>query len=239
MDKFKLLEKKLEDIIIKLNKEIEAKQKELSIKRAIYEEKDKGKEEIANELQNSKNDLEFLKIFENKNVFITAIKECNKSVGKNIKQAEKFEKFITALLLLFLLVASIALPLFGVTILSVIALLETLFACLVNHEVKKIRKKASIEKLESEIKKYEEFLSKREDQKNKEDEELANIIFELDSLSNERDEYLKKLKKVQEVRNAALEQVAKVAVLNEMYDKSEIEQSLNIRVREKKEKDKI
>lgn len=239
MDKFKLLEKKLEDIIIKLNEEIEAKQKEVSIKSAIYEEKDKEKEEIANELQNSKNDLEFLKIFENKNVFITAIKECNKSVGKNIKQAEKFEKFITALLLLFLLVGSIALPLFGVTILSVIALLETLFACLINHEVKKIRKKASIEELESEIKKYEEFLTKREDQKNKEDEELADIKFEIGSLLDEKDKYVEALEKVRQARIAALEQVAKVAVLNEMYDKSEIEQSLNIRIREKKEKDKI
>lgn len=235
MDKFKLLEQKLEDLITRLNQEIEEKQKEASIKGVISAEKEKKKEEIISKLQNSKNDLAFLKMFANKNVFITVIKECNKILWQNIKQAQPFEIFIIAILLLFLLGVSIFIPLCSIPFLSIVVLFDTIITFYINHEVRKIRKKANIPDLEKEIKSLEEELTKREEQKKEEDKELANIIFELRSLIEERDDYLEDLKKVQEVRISALEQVAKVNVVNAIYHNSRIEESLNIRLREKKE----
>lgn len=216
VDKFSSLIAELEKIIARLEKEIEAKEKvRNNTIRACNDDKDILSDK-KNSLTKVTSNLNFLKTFKNKNVFLTANKEI---ILNLIKQFTTCKPKILPFIILFIMIAlSLTSGTFAWCAIAIIVAFQIVLSVMITHDVKKERKLHTVEDLEQEKEKIEEAINlclARISTAQLDIERLTKIITKL---SDERISYVGDLIQVTLARSEAIEGLVSENTLNQAFE---------------------
>lgn len=231
-DKYSILIEELENLIITLDKKIERNGERKSELIKSYDEDVSRKNASSQELESTEMNLNYLRRFEGKNIFITSIKEAFKSSAISIKGEPTFSKcFLMALLGIFTML-SFADPIFFLAFTSLIGTVFCVFGLYISFDIKGRRKLHSIADLENKKKELEEELKEIETRLKSSETVDKSIIQERLKLNALKEECLKTIEYIRNSRGLAIESLVPSEVLNEAYDNNEALKGVKQRIRE-------
>lgn len=205
MDKLSVLENNLENIINSLDKEISSLEEEYEDNAYKVEDLTREKESLENDLNELKRELNFLKAFEHKNIFLTTIKKIWIFFWQEFKNEAVPSKIFCTMLMTAILLASIALPLYGAIVIGLIAALNLYFSLYMVLKVKKTGIKESIERLEQEEKDIQEKVTSIKEKINELNIKIVEILANKADLSSEKNGYNNDLEKAKEARTSSVD----------------------------------
>lgn len=233
MDKFSSLLAQLEEIISRLDKEIENQENNLSkIEDSIVEMTDK-KRKTERSIKRLQSKLDVLKQYENKNVWLTAIIEilADKETYELYKSLDKNKKII----ILLILVAAILLIPYSIVLVSYMLLIIMIIVVNKVNYVKKLKKTNSIPELETRLSKLAETWDRLISDEIELQRQKTEIEEGKQQLAAEKESYKADLTKVEQERTAAIERIFFTVLDQEYEDQNFIDIIRRVREIQKKE----
>lgn len=236
VDKFSSLITELEKIIARLEKEIEAKEEERdNTVRACNDDKD-SIPRLKENLEEVTNKLDYLKLFQVKNLFLKANKETISYFIKFIKAADKKSKAFIILGLLILISLSLTSSPTFLTVFAILAIFQIVLSIMITYDIKKERKLNSISDLEKERDSLEEKLTISLAKINSRQLEIERLNEKINTLNIEKEQYQEDLNRVIAARSEAIEGLVSNNALNQAFASFDAEEIME-RVRKSKRSD--
>lgn len=230
-DKYSILIEELENVIATIDRKIERNEKRKAELIKSYDEDFARKNTNSQELQSIEMNLNYLKRFEGKNIFVYAIKEAFTRIIKAFYDAPASIVFFIIILSIYILMSFVS-PIFAIVLISCFGLLFGGSVLYISFDIKGRRKLHSIADLENKKKELEEELKKIETRLKSSELVDKSIIQERLKLNALKEECLKIIEYIRNSRGLAIESLVPSEVLNEAYDNNEALKGVKQRIRE-------